>query len=143
MANETIKLGLLHYHGEPIYPTTTPQAIVGIADYVVDTGTIGSWKYRKWESGIAEYWLTEYSFGMINNLQAYGNLFFVNFSFSFPTGAFIEIPFSTVQMLSQNALLYGSLHNTSKDGGQIYVASSTQNPNSECKVNIFSIGKWK
>lgn len=29
-----------------------------VADYVVAEGTSGNWRYRKWNSGIAECWLT-------------------------------------------------------------------------------------
>lgn len=33
----------------------TPSAI-GVADYIVATGTSGDWTYRKWNSGIMEQW---------------------------------------------------------------------------------------
>ena len=27
-----------------------------VADYVIEQGTVGSWTYRKWASGLAECW---------------------------------------------------------------------------------------
>ena len=33
-----------------------------VADYVVEQGTSGIWTYRKWNSGLAEYWGKEQNF---------------------------------------------------------------------------------
>ena len=38
------------------------RADFGINDYVVEQGTSGIWTYRKWNSGIAEYWGKEQNF---------------------------------------------------------------------------------
>ena len=38
------------------------RADLGINDYVVEQGTSGIWTYRKWNSGIAEYWGKEQNF---------------------------------------------------------------------------------
>ena len=42
------------------------SGILPVADYIVAQGTSGIWTYRKWSSGILEYWGKEQGFTLVN-----------------------------------------------------------------------------
>lgn len=68
----------------------TPSAI-GVADYVVAQGTSGTWKYRKWSSGIAEQWGPVTRHGLSNWID-WGGWVYAYDTVTFDTGIFIEAP---------------------------------------------------
>ena len=43
----------IFYFYKFVLKETTPESAV---DYIVEQGTSGNWTYRKWNSGIAEFW---------------------------------------------------------------------------------------
>ena len=51
-----------------IYYRTMSELLkdMGINDYIVEQGTSGIWAYRKWNSGLAEYWGKEQGFTLDN-----------------------------------------------------------------------------
>ena len=51
-----------------IYYRTMSELLkdMGINDYIVEQGTSGIWYYRKWSSGLAEYWGKEQGFTLEN-----------------------------------------------------------------------------
>lgn len=57
------KVAVLDKFGTIYYRTLQElRADLGINDYIVEQGTSGIWTYRKWNSGIGEYWGKEQGF---------------------------------------------------------------------------------
>lgn len=57
------KVAVLDNSGWIYYRTLEElRADLGIGDYIVEQGTSGIWTYRKWNSGIGEYWGKEQGF---------------------------------------------------------------------------------
>lgn len=64
----------------------------GKTDYIVEQGTDGVWKYRKWYSGTAECWrIAELS---VSSWGSWGSWSYSvqNLNIDFPTGLFIDVP---------------------------------------------------
>lgn len=119
------------------------EEIGGIADYIVEQGTSGDWKYRKWNSGIAE------CFGYISLgdsvlVSAVGNVYRGNVSVSLPP-IFNDIP-SNVQItmgspLSSTIAIQGRA--LDKDNLSLYIWKATSGATSEANAAIHAIGTWK
>ena len=57
------KVAVLDYAGRVYYRTPSElRADLGYGDYVLEQGTSGIWTYRKWNSGLVEYWGKEQGF---------------------------------------------------------------------------------
>ena len=113
---------------------------VPVADYVVAEGTSGNWRYRKWNSGIAECWTTSL-LNITGNL--WGNLmggygFYV--SYDFPSGLFISPPLTVGN--GRTGFGGGFVHcAVSLTDVTAYVVGQQDDPN--LTLNIFAKGKWK
>lgn len=58
-AGATLDIGTILYEYDPTgneLKFKVPVAFASGPDYVVDSGTSGSWRYQKWASGIVELW---------------------------------------------------------------------------------------
>ena len=69
-----------------------------IADYIVEYGTSGNWKYEKWASGKAEAWYQKTSNINFNLTAAFG--YYTSWGINFPSGLFTTAP-----------IVIGNLHN--------------------------------
>jgi hypothetical protein len=69
-----------------------------VADHVIEEGTSGIWRYRKYASGFAECWGT-YSTGTVNVSTAWGGLYTsytsslptLSFPFTFATAPYLQV----------------------------------------------------
>ena len=114
---------------------------LGIKDYVVEQGTSGDWKYRKWNSGIAE------CFGYISlgsiSVSAVGNVYRGDKSVSLPA-IFNDIP-SNVHITNGDPLVHIiSINGRATDANTVsaYVWKATSST-----VTVYGafhvIGTWK
>lgn len=133
-----------------------PAGPEDMAMYVVESGTLGGWRYRKWSDGIAECerqitldissnWSTT---GKVNagNQNANKSIWRKIFSISLPSGLFVEKPYFMVATADWD--LYTTADNPSgwtttnvslmvcSGGGQAVDQES-------CIANILIKGKWK
>lgn len=119
------------------------QKVGAIDDYVVETGTIGDWSYKKWNSGMAEA-TTIIGAATTSSTNSEGSLFYRSIDLNLPTGLFIERP-----------RLYGTTFGNwisgftqSGNGGletnrvYIWAAESIAAANS-LQANVTAKGKWK
>lgn len=53
-----------------------------IADYIVENGVSGIWRYRKWKSGVAECWCEYHA--VISSFQNSGAMYYQTFKLNFP-----------------------------------------------------------
>ena len=115
-------------------------------DYVVEAGTSGIWTYRKWNSGVSEFWgiITH----NITGWQSWGSLYEATpkYSASYPANLFIETP-----RFWATPVAYGGMC-----GVEIYTgASASSTPdmyllrpnagqtNASGSVNFYAKGRWK
>ena len=116
-------------------------ANLGIKDYVVEQGTSGDWKYRKWNSGIAE------CFGYISlgsiSVLAVGNVYRGTASISLPA-IFNDIP-SNVHITNGNPLSSViSINGRATDASTLSVYVWKANSGAaDVYASFHVIGTWK
>jgi hypothetical protein len=129
---DTLSFGV---YGSPLY------------DFVVEEGESGSWKYRKWYSGIAECWVTVSMSSAINT--AWGGLY--------RTGTYsskLDYPFSFISRprevvtahcsSSYGLMTYSYDNNTSTRTGSYDVTRPTAVTSAlSIYFDIYVIGKWQ
>lgn len=115
---------------------------LGIKDYIVEQGTSGDWKYRKWNSGIAE------CFGYISlgsiSVSAVGNVYRGNTSVSLPSDFFNDTP-SNVHITNRNPLSSViSINARATDAStlSVYVWKATSGA-ADVSASFYIIGTWK
>ena len=115
---------------------------LGINDYVVEQGTYIGWKYRKWNSGIAE------CFGYISlgsiSVSAVGNVYRGTATVLLP-GLFNDIP-SNVHITNGNPLASVISINgraTDADHVSVYIWKSTSGAADSVSASFHVIGTWK
>lgn len=119
------------------------QKVGAIDDYVVETGTIGDWSYKKWSSGTAEA-TTVIGAATTSSTGSEGGLFYRAIELNLPTGLFVERP-----------RLYGTTFSDwlsgfvqSSTGGletnRVYIWAAANNACADSsQVNVTAKGKWK
>ena len=114
---------------------------LGIKDYVVEQGTSGDWKYRKWSSGIAE------CFGYISlgsiSVSAAGNLYRGTASVSLPA-IFNDTP-SNVHITNGDPLVHIiSINGRATDANTVsaYVWKATSSA-ATVQASFHVIGTWE
>lgn len=91
-------------------PDITSLKIGGetVADWVIEQGTDGSWKYRKWKSGKIEAW-TRWNVGTVavtTASPAYGGYRSAGLTLAIPSGIFTSAPFAVgIKSYSQGGWL--------------------------------------
>lgn len=111
------------------------------ADYVIEVGTSGGWRYRKWNSGITEAWilwtgtLTHYWTG--NGFYGYSTGVF-----HYPAGLFVGNPTVTADGVIGNGFYMGTAIMLG-DGTVGLAALSTASGTQTCTFSIHAIGRWK
>lgn len=112
-------------------------------DYVVEQGTSGIWTYRKWNSGIAECWVSEYNVGSKAMTTQEGSGYYAPLAnYNFPTSFFNATPSVHVTGDMQGSLGGFSVSSTSSTGvnGYWWV---TKSATKTCYLNIYAKGTWK
>lgn len=67
------------------------ETLAALGDYVIEEGTSGNWKYRKWNSGKVEMW-GSYAFSAKQGASWAAGLYFTDETISFPAGIFTAAP---------------------------------------------------
>lgn len=136
------KVAVLDNSGWIYYRTLNElRADLGIADYIVQQGTSSGWRYRKWNSGMVEFW------GAAIDMTTETG--WVNWSNFVPNGIFSSLLDGMVFV--QN--IYTTTDNRAArkwvltvSGDSIYVRDGSGNippDGSYVSVNIYGLGKWK
>lgn len=108
---------------------------------IVEQGTTGGWKYRKYADGTAEIWY--YGFGKSNqSFSAWGSLYYGDMAGpSFPF-EFVDYPYVFLTPLNSQAYVIGHWGIDHDKIGTIRFGHNN-NAAAEAYVNIYAIGKWK
>lgn len=116
-------------------------------DYVIAQGSSGNWRWRKWNSGVAECW-QRYSYQTVATVGA-GNIFFApqnigGFAYPFE---FIAKPTELVSCDGNIGGWYAAAHNlptnTTTETGYYNFFSGLSRPADYIAMNIHEIGRWK
>lgn len=104
---------------------------------VIQQGTSGSFTYRRWSDGTAEYWGT-YSKNV--NANTTDNSNYVNY----PTDFFISTPITTLGLVSGGADLYRAHIEGASNAKTLRLTLINKHTAAvQLKVHIHSIGRWK
>lgn len=136
------KVAVLDNSGWIYYRTLNElRADLGIKDYIVEQGISSGWRYRKWNSGMVEFWGAAIDMTTETGWVNWGNLV--------PNGIFSSLLDGTVFV--QN--IYTTTDNRAArkwvltvSGDSIYVRDGSGNippDGSYVSVNIYGLGKWK
>ena len=126
-----------------IYAGTDYPSVNSNIDFIIEQGTSGSWTYRKWNSGIAECWLSAYNVGSKAMTTQEGSGYYAPLAtYSFPTGFFIATPSVAVTADLQGALGGFSMSYSNKDSVAGYWWA-TRSVTKTCYLNIYAKGTWK
>lgn len=112
---------------------------------VVETGTSGIWRYRKWSDGTAECWAlsNSQSYAVTN---AYVNGWYANLgNVNFPSGLFTSAPCleaTRTNVGSGSALIFLSCNSLSASGFAGFV-SATSSGTYDAQFSFYAIGRWK
>lgn len=122
---------------------------LGIKDYITEQGTSGIWRYRKWESGVAECW-GEYTDENVSITTALGQIYDSTAMYgyyNYPSGLFVAAP---VEQVTASAGGSGSalwietyLEATAERTGKWKYASATASSAITVRVTMYSVGRWK
>ena len=112
------------------------------ADYITETGTVGAWHYRKWNSGVAECWAKFEGEVKISTLWSNQSVMFYGLigSFSYPF-AFIQKPIVSVDLDAQDSWC-NKYSSTATETGNIYAVGAV-NKTEAYTLNIMAKGRWK
>lgn len=124
-----------------VLPTTYP---VNYVDYVVEQGTSGDWKYRKWNSGIAECWGRHTISVAVNTASAgYGGYRSGNVSIPSYPFTFAEAPaISATINENSNGAWINNITPTKYGAGFLLSCGGSQSA-ADRTFSIYAIGKWK
>ncbi len=110
---------------------------------IVEEGTDGIWRYRKWSNGVAECWGNTVATAY-NMSNTYGSLYYATAKIcDFPTGLFIEQPIATVSRTTLgDGLCDASPYAVSTTGINAYVYNSLSGTKT-LSFAVYAIGKYK
>lgn len=113
---------------------------------VIETGTSGKWKYRKWSDGTSECWGTHD--WTISSWSSWGNTYYSTYSpsVSYPSGLFNATPTVTADgHASTGDCWLAGRSGGSKDNAPVFflMRSSSGTNNITGYLNIHAIGKWQ
>lgn len=123
-----------------------------IMDYIVEENRTTSWSYRKWASGIAECWLTNYSLGKIGTMTNYtsgsstqGASYYKYFQdLTFPI-TFIEKPHVQLTFGAATGLYMANMQptNLTTTKFNFFIGSPKATETAELVINVYVRGFWK
>lgn len=116
---------------------------LSIADFICEDTISGSWRCRKWNSGVAEAYgsvvVTVYP------ESVYGSLYYEAVDVDLPSGVFAATPYIQIQTLCQYGLFAAHLRTLSKSAINVFITNSNLDSRGELEVTLFiyAFGKWK
>jgi len=149
----------LEWKSQPVVPTLATVATSGDYndllnkptipptpdDYVVEEGTSGNWRYRKWDSGISECWARVTQ--SISGQSWGGGTEFSGTALSYPTNLFIEAPSFELGAASDPSTIPRAWKkgdaSTSPNLGAFRPDTSYVGSSVSIDFSIHAIGKWK
>lgn len=114
-----------------------------VADFICEDTILGSWRCRKWNSGVVEAYgsvsVTVYPEGV------YGSLYYEAVDVALPSGLFAATPYIQIQTLCQYGLFAAHLRTLSKSAINVFISNSNIDSRGELEVTLFiyAFGKWK
>ena len=114
-----------------------------VADFICEDSISGSWRCRKWNSGIAE------AYGSVSVTvypeSAYGSLYYETVDVALPSGLFAATPYIQIQTLSTYGLFAAHLRTLSKSAINVFISNPNIDSRGELEVTLFiyAFGKWK
>lgn len=125
------------FHG---YTNNTETGFVGVNcnDYVIEQGTINSWTYRKWNSGLCECWYRfpeqTYSFTSWGTVY-YCDIPAVAYPFTFATA-----PYEIASTYGNNSAWFGRIQGNSTTKSWVYECYRPVSGNASVGVEIYVAG---
>ena len=116
---------------------------LSVADFVCEDTISGSWRCRKWNSGVAE------AYGMVKVTvypeDMYGSLYYEAVDVTLPSNFFAASPYIQIQTLCQYGLFAAHLRTLSKSAINIFISNANLDSRGELEVTLFisAFGKWK
>lgn len=114
------------------------------ADYIVEQGTSGIWKYEKWNSGkFVCYGLTT---ALVFTPHAIGSAYYSDaFQIEFPQGVFKDAPdYVGLTPVKSGGLYSVVAQGISKDSvGALIMTPYTDQTNTTLEIRVYAVGSWK
>jgi hypothetical protein len=117
-----------------------------ITSVVIEEGSKGDWKYRKWSSGIAECWaMRELSVSITNQWETvyYGEIDAFDFPFDFKRLESCQVSASFGAYAMQAAWLCTAGTATYKQAPALWMIRPNAEASTSFKINYYAIGTWK
>lgn len=120
---------------------------LGVADYIIATGTDGIWTWEKWARGKAVCW-GKRNYGSIAVTTPWGNIYTSDIiNEDFPNGLFADIPdYMDTRMLSSEGEVFiasGATGTSAANTGNISLNRPTSKTLSNATIGYYAIGRWK
>ena len=116
--------------------------ITSKADYVVEEGVSGIWRYRKWASGIAECWGATASTSHAMTSQS-NNGWYASEQYSLPSGLFTAVTNVQANRNGGGGLVFISVYGTSTSTINYYVCTVSGSMTSSFSILLSVKGRWK
>lgn len=121
-----------------------------VADYIVEQGTNGVWKYRKWANGDAECWCFLNWEGQVSTATNSGRYYGNSFSVTFPQYLFVTVPFVFVApqfgAISFEVIRDQWTYASKEKSGNYYICTEnifSTSPEAPFRIGFEAKGKWK
>lgn len=116
---------------------------LAVADFVTEDILTGTWRCRKWNSGVVE------AYGKITVTAypetVYGSLYYQSFDIDLPADLFAAAPYVQVQTVCGYGLFSAHIRSLSASAMNVFVSNSHLASQGELEVTLFiyAFGKWK
>ena len=113
-------------------------------DYIVEQGTSGVWRYRKWNSGFAECWGYHTISG--TNISTSWGAWYASPAITLPSFPFTFVGAPDVHVGWESdfsAIIDGVGKRESTKAGQVYLYRPVAQTNVNGRFSIYAYGKWK
>ena len=113
-------------------------------DYIVEQGTSGVWRYRKWNSGFAECWGYHTISG--TNISTSWGSWYASPAITLPSFPFTFVGAPDVHVGWESdfsAIIDGVGKRESTKAGQVYLYRPVAQTNVNGRFSIYAYGKWK
>ena len=123
-----------------VYPNNTKMA-----DFVTEQGTSGIWRYRKWNSGIAECWGTySASIQVTTSAAPYGGYRSAQLNApNYPSGLFTAAPVVTMTASHSQGYWVNNVADGTSTNAKFYLSCGSSLSAATRGVHIHAMGKWK